>query len=336
MLQRPALSRIGVVVALLMVGLCIALFLSAVGRIREAAALSTCKNNLKQLGIAVHNYSSANRDRLPPLADQGEGAISGNGLPSIFATLGPYIEACPRYYRPDRAPADYYAHSSIAFSYKDKFGTLGTLQGGVANQIWRAFIDPSDATADRLRDVPITLPDGTTDYYATGSYAANGLVPWGTGWLPASSPNVILFSERPQVCRPATGDSIYNLWGLGVYSPHMPAFAALSPTDPPGLWSTNQAAPVVPVSDREHPIPIRFGRRDAAPESADFLTPVQILGRGRPCDPRLPGSPHPAGMQVAMADGSTRVFAPDTEPWVFWTACQPGDSMSRKPIASLR
>jgi hypothetical protein len=189
------------------------------------------------------------------------------------------------------------------------------------------FVDPADTTADRLRDVAMTLPDGSTGYYATGSYAANGLLPWGTDGLRPSA-GTILFAERPQVCRTATGQTVYNLWGVGFFSPDMPAFAALAPAEPPGLWSTGQVAPVVPLpdeaaADREAQIRVRVGTWNAPPQSPDFATPLQLIRPHGPCDPRLPGSPHRAGMQAAMADGSVRLCAPDTAPWVFWAARAP-------------
>jgi hypothetical protein len=114
--------------------------------------------------------------------------------------------------------------------------------------VWQRFVCPSDATGDRLRDVPVPLPDGSTGHYAAGSYAANGLLPWKTDGLPLSA-GTILFAERPKVCRTETGEAVYNLWGVGYYGPHMPAFAALTPAEPTDLWTTGHVAPVVPLPD---------------------------------------------------------------------------------------
>jgi prepilin-type processing-associated H-X9-DG protein len=328
--RRSGLSRIDVLVGLLIVVVGAGLLLPIVVRVREAAKATNCSNNLKQLGLATHNYASAFPERLPPLTDQGEGAPTGHGLLSAYAELFPFLEANPFYYSAKRSPDRYLAHSSVMFTYENKDCTSFEEGGGMANLFWPVFIDPADGTASQLRDILMTLPDGTTGYYATGSYAANGLLPWGkkgVGEFPGSRAQTVLFSERPQVCRTAAGETIYNLWGVGFYSPHMPAFAVLTPDNSPGLWSTGQIAPATlpdeHAANRDALIRVRIGRQHAEPGPPDFPTPIQFIRPGRPCDPRLPGTPHRGGLQAAMADGSVRVFALDTNPWVFWSACTP-------------
>jgi len=332
MLRRPGMSRADAIVCLLMVVVAAGLVAAGVARIREAATTTQCRNNLKQLGLAASNYVLT-YGRLPPLVDQGEGAPTGRGLLSVFANIDPFIEATPIVFRPgEHSPDRYHAHSSVLFRYMAKLEPF-TQSGGMANQVYNVFLDPADRTGNRLRDVPMLLPDGTTGYFATGSYAANGLLPWRTGAVPGAFPhgaaNTILFGERPQVCRSAAGEEVYNLWGLGIYSPNMPAFAALTPADPAGLWDTGQAAPVLPLPeesdrDRDTSIRVRIGRQDAEPAPPDFSTPVQYVRRGQPCDPRLPGTPHRQGMNAVMVDGSMHVFERNVSPWVFWAACEPG------------
>jgi type II secretory pathway pseudopilin PulG len=327
MARRPGLSRVEVLVVLLVVGLTAALGVVGITKLRQESARISCANNLKQLGLAIHLYhSSANR--LPHLVDQGEGSRTGTGLPSVFHNLIPFLESTPMFYRGHTPPpVNYHARSTVPFTFDNKMGGTGTQHGGDANQVWWRFLDPADFTAEKLRDVPMTLPDGTTGYYATGSYAANGLLPWGGRKMPGKLPDelgaTILIAERPQVCVTATGDTVYNLWGVGFYSPHMPAFATLTPPDPPGLWSTGQITPSGNGT-------VRVGRQDAAVERSD-ANPVQWIRPGRPCDPRLPGTPHPSGMQAVMADGSVRTFAFGTDPWVFWAACMPTEAERQVP-----
>jgi prepilin-type processing-associated H-X9-DG protein len=78
-------------VVIAIIGILIALLLPAVQAAREAARRAQCTNNLKQIGLAIHNYESANRmlppgGLLPPTA-----AGNGHGH-SWWVRILPYIE----------------------------------------------------------------------------------------------------------------------------------------------------------------------------------------------------------------------------------------------------
>lgn len=59
--KKRAFTLVELLVVIAVIGLLVALLLPAIQAAREAARRSQCKNNLKQIGLALHNYESAHR-----------------------------------------------------------------------------------------------------------------------------------------------------------------------------------------------------------------------------------------------------------------------------------
>ncbi len=89
--RQPGLRIWQLMVLIAVVGILLGLFVPAIFAAREAAQRSQCVNNLKQIGMALHNYQSAN-GCLPPATTTDS---RGRPMQSWRMLILPYLEDSP-------------------------------------------------------------------------------------------------------------------------------------------------------------------------------------------------------------------------------------------------
>src|SRR5229473_2794748 len=105
--RRIGFTLIELLVVIAIIAVLVALLLPAVQQAREAARRSQCKNNLKQIGIALHNYHDTMNVFPPALISSGRCSPTTNAVECAlyrpvlnttgFVLLLPYLDQGPMY-----------------------------------------------------------------------------------------------------------------------------------------------------------------------------------------------------------------------------------------------
>ena len=188
---RAAFTLVELLVVITIIGILIALLLPAVQAAREAARKMQCSNQIKQLGLALHNYVNQNKV-FPPAFISGTTAASGftpTNTPWLDATLGPghhgtswmlrilpFIEAGNVYKQWDFTTS---VANSSATSNASYHVVLTVGKGPAATVDIKAFYCPTRRTAIRPGIDDMMFPQSITNIPSsggtnTGKYSGGG------------------------------------------------------------------------------------------------------------------------------------------------------------------
>jgi len=318
--RRRAFTLIELLVVIAIIAVLIGLLLPAVQKVREAAARMSCQNNLKQLGLALHNYHDAN-NKLPPGGANDQAGFGGTGAGSSsqwgsswMVYILPQIEQSSLYNRWQ------FSSSSGAFN-----GNNNAAANGV--QI-KTFFCPSSP----MTKFPApSQPGASLANYVAISGSANGIIPGytdsrinvmpcagivgGGGMLPPNgqvtlvsitdgTSNTIAIGEHSNYLIDTSGNKqewrASQIWGwyLGVKSPGVPP-----------NFDNNGG------DDREPNMTTIRYQINYTP-SGGWTNDIANLGvgfGGNCVGANIPlNSTHPGGANVVFGDGSVRFLSNST------------------------